>query len=82
MSVLTPVAYDELISYLAELATPQQILDFVISADAQTRAIELMERNQDDQLTLDERVELEQMLHFDRLVSALKAQALEKLSQP
>ncbi|MFN8372102.1 MAG: hypothetical protein U0694_04410 [Anaerolineae bacterium] len=76
-----PTAFEELIAYLAEKATPEEILAFEASEDAQSRAEALLERNSTDTLTLDERLELEQMLHFDRLVSTLKAKALEDLSE-
>lgn len=76
-----PTAFEELVSYLAEKATPEEILAFEASEDAQSRAEELLAHNSEGTLTLDERLELEQMLHFDRLVSALKAKALEDLSK-
>lgn len=76
MSVYVPTAFEELVEYLARYATPEQILDFRPSEEAQTRATELLERNSDGTLTPDEYRELQQMLYFDRIVSALKAKAL------
>ncbi len=76
-----PTAFEEFVAYLAEKATPQEILAFEASEEAQARAEVLLERNSAGTLTLDERLELEQMLHFDRLVSSLKAKALEDLSK-
>lgn len=77
-----PSAYDELIAYLAERATPEEILAFTISDAAQERAELLLDKNQDGTLTLEERVELDQMAHFDRLVSMLKADALAQMGRP
>lgn len=76
-----PTAFEELVAYLAEKAQPEEILAFEASEEAQLRAEELLERNSLGTLTLDERLELEQMLHFDRVVSALKAKALEAVSK-
>ena len=81
MAAIIPTAYDELVEYLAERAKPQEIVDFKVSSAAQERAEELLERNSAGVLTPEEQLELEQMRYFDRLVSLLKARALEDLSQ-
>jgi hypothetical protein len=78
MAVSISFAYDELVNYLIEKASPQEILAFTPSLDAQERAIELLERSNAGLLTPDEMAELEQMRQVDRLVSMLKARALEK----
>ena len=78
-TVRVPSVYDELIEYFAKHATPQEILDFSISETAQERAEELLTRNSEDTITPDERIELEQMLHFDGIISVLKAKAMERL---
>jgi hypothetical protein len=74
-------AYDELVNYLIEKASPQEILAFALSTESQERAIELLERNNAGTLTSDERAELEQMRQVDRLVSMLKARALEAINR-
>ncbi|MBI5666511.1 MAG: hypothetical protein HZC41_00765 [Chloroflexi bacterium] len=74
--------YDEFLEYLAQQATPEQILAFKASEAAQRRADELTERNKAGTLTPDEAYELEQMLRFNRLVSRLKAKAVKALRQP
>jgi uncharacterized protein YciU (UPF0263 family) len=68
--------YDEFLEYLAQKADPQEVLAFKASSTAQRRADELTERNKDGTLTEQEKLELDQMLHFNRLVSRLKAKAL------
>jgi hypothetical protein len=73
--------YDEFLEYLAQRATPEQILAFKASEAAQQRADELTERNKAGVLTAEEVVELEQMLRFNRLVSMLKARAFKALQQ-
>ena len=79
MTTLFPV-YDDLLDYLIQKATPQEILAFKASATAEQRAEELLEKNSAGTLTLDETAELQQMLQVDRLVSVLKARALETIS--
>lgn len=79
MTTLSPV-YDDLLDYLIEKASPQEILAFKASAMAEQRAEELLEKNSAGTLTLDETAELQQMLQVDRLMSVLKARALEAIS--
>lgn len=79
-TISIPTVYDELVEYLAQKATPEEILAFKISDEAQERAEVLLERNSDGTLTPEENLELQQMLHFDGLVSILKTSALEKLN--
>ena len=82
MQMSLPVAisvYDELVAFLVEKATPQQILAFKPSEAAQRRALDLTEKNKADSLSAEERVELDQMLEFDLFVTLLKAKALASL---
>ena len=72
--MISPV-YDELVEYLARIATPEQILAFKVSDTMQQRADELLDRNNEGELTSEEQAELQQMLHFDHMVSLLKARA-------
>jgi hypothetical protein len=75
MSVAT--VYDEFLTWVMDKATPKEVLAFQVSEAAQERARELLERQDDDALTPDEAVELEEMRQFDRLMSLLRARALE-----
>jgi hypothetical protein len=77
---LSPV-YDDLLDFLIAKATPEEILAFQPSQAAEARAIELLERSSVGDLTMEEIQELEQMRQVDRLVSVLKARALETLSR-
>jgi hypothetical protein len=76
---LSPI-YGELIDYLVQKATPEEILAFRLSEMAQERAESLTERNKAGTLTPEEKVELDQMLEFDQLVSLLKAKAVQALN--
>jgi hypothetical protein len=73
--------YTQLVEHLAKTATPEEILAFKISEDAQQRADELLERNNEGELTPDESHELQQMLEFERMMTVLKAKALVALKQ-
>jgi hypothetical protein len=65
--------FDELLDFLVEKATPQELLTFRPSEAAQQRADELTDKNKSGELSAPERAELEQMLEFDLFVTALKA---------
>lgn len=71
--------YDQFLDYLIEKATPQEILAFKASEDAQQYARILLERLSAGILTPDEQVQLEQMRQFERMMSLLKSKALVAL---
>lgn len=71
--------FQELLDFLVEKASPQELLTFSVSEDAQKRADELTEKNKAGSLTAQEQAELEQMLEFDLFVTALKARAIKAL---
>ena len=77
---LAPI-FEELLDFLVEKATPQELLTFRASEAAQQRANDLTEKNKSGTLSAAERLELEQMLEFDLLVTALKARAARVLKQ-
>ncbi len=77
MSVNLLPLYDEFLDYLIEKATPQEILAFRASPEAQATAQDLIERNNAGTLTPDETRVLNQMLEFERMMSVLKAKALK-----
>ncbi|MGB7342185.1 MAG: hypothetical protein WBC91_25030 [Phototrophicaceae bacterium] len=57
----------------------EEILAFKPSQSAQDRADYLTEQNKADTLTSEEKLELEQLMEFDSLVSVLKAKAHQSL---
>lgn len=71
--------YDDLLNYLVEKATPQEILVYHISDDVEEWALLLLEKSNAGTLTAEEAAELEQMRYVDKLVSVLKARAIEAL---
>jgi len=73
--------YDDLVAFMMERATPEEILAFKPSDAAQARTIELLDKQDEDALTLEEARELEQIAQVDLIVSVLKARALAELSR-
>jgi hypothetical protein len=78
-AVQIPLIYDELLNFLVERATPEEILAFRASEKAEDRAEYLLDRNNAGTLTPEEQLELQQMFYFDRKISVLKAQAAKSL---
>ena len=78
---MTLPTQDEFYDYLIEVATPEKIIAYKSSDEAQKRADYLAERKSEGMLTAPEADELEQMLELDRFVSLLKAKALAMLKQ-
>jgi hypothetical protein len=74
-------SYDRLISHIVEKWSPEEILAFQVSDEEQERAEYLLDQNNEGRLTSEEYAELQQMLHFDRLVSLFKAKAAYALSE-
>ena len=74
-AVQIPLIYDELLDFLLKRVTSEEILAFKASEKAEERAEYLLDRNNAGTLTPEERIELQQMLYFDRKISVLKAQA-------
>ena len=71
--------YDDLLDFILEQASPEQIVAFKVSPAKQARVDALIERLKAGELTPEEAEELEQIRQFDRLVSLLKARALAAL---
>jgi hypothetical protein len=70
-----------LLDYLIDKATPQEILAFKASPEAQAYAHELLERQSAGQLSAEDVQILEQMELVERLMSLLKTKALRLLRQ-
>ena len=74
-SQLHPI-YAPFLDFVFERTTAEDILAFELPDDVRKRAIELLDRQDNDNLTAEEQDELEQMRQLNRMVSALKARAL------
>lgn len=71
----------ELINYLSELATPEQILAYRIPDTLQHRAEELTAKNKEGRLSEQESIEIDSLIEFDSTVTLLKMKARMSLLQ-
>ena len=78
INVNVPI-YQEFLEYLAQIATPEQILAFELSETLQEHIEDLLDKNSENRLTAQERQELEQIQQFDRISFLLKARAAAAL---
>ncbi len=67
--------YREITDFLAENPTTQQIIVFKISAEAQERLKNLLDKNREEALSLGERAELDTYLQLSEWMTILKARA-------
>jgi hypothetical protein len=74
VSGLTP-AYDYFLDFVVQKATPQEILAFKLPEEVRQRAVDLLDKQDDGTLSVEEAAELEQMRQIDKLVMALKVRA-------
>jgi len=79
MTDLDSPVIGHLLGYIEQIATPEEILSFTISADEQARIDALLSRNADDELTAEERIELDHYVQMERRVILMKAKARAEL---
>lgn len=77
----TRTVFDVITDFLATEPSPQQIIDYFLPDDLQTRADYLAERNGEGLLTVAEREEHDEFLKVDRMFSLLKTKMKLKLKQ-
>ncbi|MBI5957128.1 MAG: hypothetical protein HY866_00235 [Chloroflexi bacterium] len=81
MTVAQPIMLlDEITDFLASSPTPQEIADFRPSAVLERRALDLLQRNRENRLSLEERSEMEEFMRMDHFMTLLKAKARLKLA--
>ena len=79
MSVTSPV-YTEIIDFIAGGTTPQEVVDFRPSLEAQQRVAALMERERADDLSREEKAELDHFVELEHILRMAKARARQVLS--
>jgi len=79
MSTTTPV-YLEIIDFIAAGTTPQEVANYRPSPAAQQRVADLIEREQDQHLSPDEKAELEHFMELEHILRLAKAKARLTLS--
>ena len=76
-----PSSYDRLLDKFVNLLSPEEMLAFQLSEEEQNRIDDLLDRNNEGQLTMEEKAELQQYAEIERTVSLLKAKAAHILGQ-
>lgn len=81
MAVAQPdTLFTEIIDFLASTPTPQDIIAFKPSERLEHRLSHLMERNRQDRLAEEERLELDEFLRMNHFMNMLKIRARQKLA--
>lgn len=77
---LTP-AYAEFLEYLMTKMTPEEILAYKVSDNAQAQVDELTDKNKSGILSESEEAELQQLMELELTFSILKAKAVVALQK-
>lgn len=81
-STLMTRAYEEIIDFFAAGTTPETLIDFQPSGVAKERVADLISREKTDDLTTDEKAELDQYLTLEHLLRLAKARTYQYISAP
>jgi hypothetical protein len=79
MNVTTP-AYFEIIDFIAAGTTPDAVVHFRPSPEAQRRVAELVEREKAARLSSEEKAELDHFMELEHIMRMAKARARQILS--
>jgi hypothetical protein len=79
MSVASP-AYFEIIDFIAGGTTPETVINFQPSREAQQRLAALIEREKADSLSPEEKAELDHFVELEHILRIAKARARQILS--
>ena len=79
-AVMTPV-FKVFLDYLAEFATPEEILAFEFPSDQDRRLQSLLEANGESELSDEEKLELDQMIYFNDVLTLMKVRAQATLKK-
>ncbi len=74
-------SYLEIIDFFATGTTPQAVVDYHPSADAQQRVAELIERDKDSDLSPEEKAELDHFMDLEHILRMAKARARQILTR-
>jgi hypothetical protein len=73
-------AYLEIIEFIAAGTTPESVVSFRPSAEAQQRCAQLIEREKDGGLSPEEKAELDHFVELEHILRMAKAKARKILS--
>lgn len=76
----TMKAYEEVIEFIADEISPDNLIAFQPSPDAKDRVAELIGREKTSGLTSDEKSELDHYLQLEHIMRLLKARARQRVS--
>jgi len=79
-SVKTIKIYDEIIDFIAGGTTPQSVVNFQLSEIAQERLEDLIYNSKNNELTKEDKRELDHYLTLEHIMTLAKAKAHELLS--
>lgn len=74
MSAISP-AYLEIIDFIAAGTTPEAVVSFRPSSEAELRVSELLQRERDGQLSPEEKAELDHFEELEHILRMAKAKA-------
>jgi hypothetical protein len=77
----TRTVFDVITDFLATEPSPQEIIDYYMPEDLQTRLDELLDKNGQGDITPSEREELERFLNANQMFSMLKTKMRLKLKR-
>jgi hypothetical protein len=80
MSNAATPSYLEIIDFIATGTTPQAVIDYRPSADAQQRVAELIRRDKDGDLSPEEKAELDHFMDLEHILRMAKARARQILT--
>lgn len=73
-------SYLEIIDFIASGTTPQAVVDYRPSQEAQNRVAELIQREKEGTLTLEEKSELDHFMDLEHILRVAKARARQILA--
>jgi hypothetical protein len=76
-----PTTFDKFLDEIVAKMTPKEILAFQLSEAEQDRIDDLLDRNNEGDLTAVEKGELQQIVELERIMGLLKAKAAYSLTQ-
>ena len=79
--VQTTNVWDEVLDFLTSSPTLEQISEFHASEALEMRAQYLLEQNRNNDLTPQEKAEIEELNQIDHFITMLKARAYKKLAK-
>jgi hypothetical protein len=80
MSLSSPI-YAEIIDFIAEGTTPQSVVEFLPSLEAQRKLAALMEREKAGTLSPEEKAEIEHFMELEHILRMAKARARQIVSR-